>query len=77
MLGTVVISRHLPGEALDLARSRAAVRFHAEDRRLARDELAAYVRDADGLACLLTETIYDERLGKAPRVRVVANVAVG
>jgi len=77
MPGTMVISRHLPPEALELARSRATVRLPPEDRRLGRDELAAYLRDAEGLVCLLTDTIDDDLLGQAPRLRVVANVAVG
>ena len=77
MPGTVVISRHLPQPALDLARARATVRLHPDDRRLGRDELAAYLKDADGLVCLLTDTIDDELLARAPRLRVVANVAVG
>jgi glyoxylate reductase len=77
MPGTLVISRHLPEEALAHARARATVRLHPEDRRLDREELAGYLRDADGLVCLLTDTIDDDLLGRAPRLRVVANVAVG
>jgi glyoxylate reductase len=77
MLGPVVISRHLPAEALELARARGTVRLHPEDRRLTREELAAALRDAEGLVCLLTDTVDDELLGGAPRLRVVANVAVG
>ncbi len=77
MPATVVISRHLPQQALDLARARATVRLHQDDRRLGRDELAAYLKDADGLVCLLTDTIDDALLARAPRLRVVANVAVG
>jgi len=77
MAGTMVISRHLPPEALALARSRATVRLHPEDRRLSKAELAGYLADADGLVCLLTDTIDAELLAAAPRLRVVANVAVG
>ncbi|HEV8673876.1 MAG TPA: D-glycerate dehydrogenase [Methylomirabilota bacterium] len=77
MPGTVVISRHLPQEALELARARATVRLHPEDRRLTSDELAGYLRDAEGLVCLLTDTIDEALLSRAPRLRVVANVAVG
>jgi glyoxylate reductase len=77
MPGTLVISRHLPQEALDLARAGAAVRLSPEDRRLTPDELAGYLRDAEALVCLLTDTIDEPLLARAPRLRIVANVAVG
>ncbi|MBI3456754.1 MAG: D-glycerate dehydrogenase [Candidatus Rokubacteria bacterium] len=77
MPGTILVSRHLPQEALDLARSRALVRLHPEDRRLSREELAGHLKDADGLVCLLTDKIDEDLLAQAPRLRVVANVAVG
>jgi glyoxylate reductase len=77
MPGTLVISRHLPEAALALARARASVRLPVQDRRLERDELAAYLQDADGLVCLLTDAIDEAVLARAPQLRVVANVAVG
>jgi glyoxylate reductase len=42
-----------------------------------RSELLAGVADADALLCLLTERIDAELLDAAPRLRVVANYAVG
>ena len=57
MPGTVFISRQLPQEALDLARARAEVRANPEDRRLGKAELAARLADAEGLVCLLTDTV--------------------
>jgi glyoxylate reductase len=77
MPGTLLISRHLPEAALALARARATVRLEAEDRRLEPRELALRLRDANGLVCLLTDTIDAALLAEAPRLRVVANVAVG
>jgi glyoxylate reductase len=77
MAGIVFISRHLPEAALDRARSGATVRLHPEDRRLSPAELARYLEDADGLVCLLTDTIDEALLAGAPRLRAVANVAVG
>ncbi len=77
MPGTVFISRQLPQEALDLARARADARVNSEDRRLDKAELTARLGDAEGLVCLLTDTIDEELLAQAPRLRVVANVAVG
>ena len=77
MPGIMFISRYLPQEALDRARSRATVRLRPEDRGLGPAELARYLVDAEGLVCLLTDTIDDALLAQAPRLRVVANVAVG
>jgi glyoxylate reductase len=47
------------------------------DRRLGRAELLAAVADADALICLLTDRIDEELLARAPRLRVVADHAVG
>jgi glyoxylate reductase len=77
MPGTLFMSRHLPEEALAVARGRVTLRLHPEDRGLAKPELARYLADADGLVCLLTDTIDEEILAAAPRLAVVANVAVG
>jgi glyoxylate reductase len=77
MPGTLFISRPLPEAALTLARSQATVRLGPPDRRLEPAELAAQLRDADGLVCLLTDTIDEPLLADAPRLRIVANVAVG
>jgi glyoxylate reductase len=77
MPGTLFISRPLPEAALTLARSQATVRLGPPDRRLEPAELAAQLRDADGRVCLLTDTIDEPLLADAPRLRIVANVAVG
>jgi len=42
-----------------------------------REEVLKRVADKDALICLLTEKINDELLAKAPKLRAVANVAVG
>jgi glyoxylate reductase len=77
MPGTLLISRHLPETALALARAGASVRLPAVDRRLEQDEFLAHLQDADGLVCLLTDAVDETLLAGAPRLRVVANVAVG
>jgi len=45
--------------------------------RPSRAEFLRNVKGKDGLVCLLTEKINDEVLALAPKLRVVANVAVG
>ncbi|HJQ93049.1 MAG TPA: NAD(P)-dependent oxidoreductase [Candidatus Thermoplasmatota archaeon] len=53
------------------------MKLATQDERLTREELAQRLRDADGLVCPLTDAIDAELLAGAPRLRVVANVAVG
>jgi glyoxylate reductase len=71
------ITRRLPQEAVDLARAHTTVRLNETDRRLPRADLTARLGDVDALVCLLTDTVDDAVLAQAPRLRVVANVAVG
>jgi glyoxylate reductase len=48
-----------------------------EDASPPRPVLLEAVADAEGLVCLVTERVDEELLRHAPRLRVVANVAVG
>jgi lactate dehydrogenase-like 2-hydroxyacid dehydrogenase len=73
----MVITRPIPEAALRRARAGAEVWVNGEDRRLSPTELAEHVAAADGLVCLLTDTIDDALLLQARRLRVVANIAVG
>jgi glyoxylate reductase len=70
----VVVSQPIFPEALELLRA-ASLELdldHSEPGGLS-DRL----EDADGLICLLTDTVDAELLSAAPRLRVVSNVAVG
>ena len=51
--------------------------YWREPGRPPRDELLKRVAGKDALICLLTEKINDELLDRAPKLRIVANVAVG
>src|SRR5437879_3502868 len=73
----IVVTRVLPGHALERLRVAGDVVLHQEDRAPTREELLAYVRDADALLCLITERIDDEVFDAAPRLRIVSNYAVG
>lgn len=73
----IVVTRVLPGGALDRLRAAGDVVVNEEDRPPSRSELLALVRDADGLLCLITEHVDAEVLDAAPRLRVVSNYAVG
>ena len=67
----------LPAEALRLLRRTARVTSYDGPQPIPRATLLAGVRDADGLLCLLTERIDAALLDAAPKLRGVANYAVG
>jgi glyoxylate reductase len=74
---TVLVTRRIPEAGLALLREAVQVRLWDSDQPIPRAELLRQVADADGLLCLLTERVDDELLDVAPRLRVVANMAVG
>jgi glyoxylate reductase len=53
------------------------VKFWAKPERPPRGEVLRNVSDKEGLVCLLTEKVNEEFLRAAPKLRIVANVAVG
>lgn len=73
----VYVTRMLPLSALERMNGRLDWSVNPEDRVLERAELLAAVKDVDGLLCLLTDTIDAEVFDAAPRLKVVANYAVG
>ncbi len=74
----VYVTRRIPEAALDLLRAVADVAvWDSEDQPVPRDVLLREVAQADGLLSLLTDRIDAEVMDAAPRLRVVANFAVG
>ncbi|MBI2528546.1 MAG: D-glycerate dehydrogenase [Candidatus Rokubacteria bacterium] len=73
----ILISRILPEESLQRARTRADVDLHTGNGPLPKGELAARLRGRGGLVCLITDTIDGALLAACPDLRVVSNVAVG
>ena len=53
------------------------VDYWEHSERPPRDEVLRRVADKDALICLLTEKVNDDLLAVAPKLRIVANVAVG
>jgi glyoxylate reductase len=73
----VLVTRRLPGTALDRLGAVHEVDLWPEDPPIPRDELLSRVRDAEGLLAVLTERVDAELLEVAPQLRAVANYAVG
>jgi glyoxylate reductase len=51
--------------------------YWAKPERPAREEIVGRIKEKEGLICLLTDRINEDLLRAAPKLRIVANVAVG
>ena len=74
---TIYVTRVLPEEALSVLERCGRVRLWAGDGPVPRDVLLREARDAEALFCLVTERIDEELVRQAPRLRIVALMAVG
>jgi glyoxylate reductase len=64
-------------EARKILDANCDIQYWSEAERPSRDEVLRRVKDKEALICLLTEKINEELLRVAPKLRIVANVAVG
>jgi lactate dehydrogenase-like 2-hydroxyacid dehydrogenase len=71
------ITRTLPEEALAIARTGAEIEVWPEPTPPPAAELANRISEVDGLLCLLTDRIDDALLARAPKLRVLSQMAVG
>ena len=77
-MARVFVSRRLPGDALDrLPAAGHDVDVWPEATPPPPEVLRERVAGADGLLCMLTDAIDAELLDAAPRLRAIANYAVG
>ena len=75
---TVVVTRQLPQAAIAPILERCNARYWDSEEPIERSRLLEWVQGADGLYCLLTESVDDELLDAAgPGLRVVATMSVG
>lgn len=73
----VYVTRRLPDAAMELLEAALELEVWEEERPVPRETLLKGVAEADGLLALLTDRVDDELLAAAPRLRAVANMAVG
>jgi len=73
----IYVTRTLPQAGLDLLASEYDVEVNPHDRVATREELLAGIKGKDALLSLLTETIDAEVMDTEPRLKVIANYAVG
>lgn len=73
----IYVTRQIPEAALALLRGCGELGLWGADEVIPRDTLLREVREAEALLCMVTERIDEELLTHAPRLRIVANMAVG
>ena len=76
-MARVFVTRRLPGTALDRLAAEHDVEVWPGDLPPSAEELRARVADVEGLLSLLTERIDADLLAAAPRLRAIANYAIG
>ncbi len=73
----IVVTGRIPDSGLEILRSSGEVWAWTEDEPIPTDVRDARLADADAAVTLLTDRVDDAFLAAAPKLRVVANVAVG
>lgn len=73
----IYVTRALPQAGLDLLAGEYDVEVNPHDRAATREELLAGIEGKDALLSLLTDTIDAEIMDAEPRLKVIANYAVG
>ena len=73
----VLVTRKLPSSVLAKLSAIADVDLYDGDAAIPADELRARVTDKDALVCLLTDAVDRTVIDAGPKLKVIANVAVG
>jgi glyoxylate reductase len=73
----VFVTRQLPGTALDRLKAQHDVDVWPGQMPPPRQELVEHAKDAEGLLSLLTDRLDAATIAEMPRLRVIANYAVG
>jgi glyoxylate reductase len=73
----ILITRKLPASVLAKLGAVADVDLYVGDAAIPADALRARVADKDALVCLLTDAVDRTVIDAAPRLKAIANVAVG
>jgi len=77
MAPSVYVARRVPPRVRESLHELFSVVEHDSELPPSRAELLAAVAEAEGLVAMLTDRVDEELLAAAPRLRVVANYAVG
>jgi len=73
----ILVTRRLPATVTQKLKASADVDLYTGETAIAPADLRERIADKDALVCLLTDAITADVMDAAPRLKVVANVAVG
>jgi glyoxylate reductase len=76
-MARIFLTRIVDGEALDRLRAVHTVEVWTGDAPPTREELIAGLADAEGVLCMLSDRLDADVIAAAPRLRAIANYAVG
>ena len=76
-MAKVLVTRHLPGDAVERLAKEHEVLLNRQDRDLDSAELSSMAQGAEGIVSMLSSKIDRAFLAAHPRLKVVANYAVG
>ncbi len=77
MRPSVLVTKHVYPEAIELLQSAVELDYNDSRAGMAPDELRARIEGKQGVVCQLTDKITPQLLDACPALRVVSNVAVG
>jgi glyoxylate reductase len=77
MTRKIIVTGRLPEEVLSVLAERFQVESQNEDRPMERRRLLDTIGDREGLLCMITDSVDEELLSHAPRLKMIANMGVG
>lgn len=77
MKPVIFVTRRIPQPALDRLAEVFDVKVYPEEKPISKTELQQALAGADALLCLLTDTIDQELIEGAPKLKCISNYAVG
>lgn len=73
----IFVTREIPEPGLELLRKEFDVEVNPYDRVLSKEEIIKGLQGKDGLLCLLTDPIDEDVINSEPKLKMIANYAVG
>jgi glyoxylate reductase len=73
----IFVTRKIPKPGLDLLRKEYDLEVYKYDRVPTKEEIIKGLKGKDGLLCLLTDSIDREIISSEPKLKMIANYAVG
>lgn len=73
----VFVSSGIPQSGIDILEKECQVKVNPYDRLLTKQEVMEEVKEADGLLCLLPDTIDGEIMSANANLKIISNFAVG